>query len=164
MTEGSTRRGFYEKAVIGLTGIISAILGLPAAAYLLVPGKKKAAGSWLEIGDLAKLPVGVPEEVEFRRARKDAWKMLNEKASAWLLRKSDTEVVAFAPLCTHLGCAYHWDQKNSNFICPCHTSAFGVNGEVLSGPAPRALDRYDVKVENGRILLGGIRRQDGTAS
>jgi len=31
----------------------------------------------------------------------------------------------------------------------------------VSGPAPRALDRYDVKVENGKLLLGELRESAG---
>ena len=27
---------------------------------------------------------------------------------------------------------------------------------VVSGPAPRPLDRYDAKVENGKLLLGPL--------
>jgi menaquinol-cytochrome c reductase iron-sulfur subunit len=73
------------------------------------------------------------------------------------------QVVAFAPQCTHLGCAYHWDEKNQNFLCPCHTSTFALDGRVLEGPAPRPLDRYESRVENGRLLLGRVIRSDEEA-
>jgi len=65
-------------------------------------------------------------------------------------------VTAFAPQCTHLGCAYHWDESSHNFICPCHTSAFSIDGKVLAGPAPRPLDRYTVKVEGNKLQIGPL--------
>ena len=46
-------------------------------------------------------------------------------------------MVAFNPACTHLGCAYHWDESPNNFVCPCHASVFSIDGKVLVGPAPR---------------------------
>jgi menaquinol-cytochrome c reductase iron-sulfur subunit len=80
----------------------------------------------------------------------------SEKATAWLVKLSDKEVVAYTPQCTHLGCAYSYDDRKHEFVCPCHTSNFSLEGKVLTGPAPRPLDRYTVKVENGKVLLGHL--------
>ena len=80
-------------------------------------------------------------------------------ATAWVIRKSANEAIALAPQCTHLGCAYHWSDETKQFHCPCHTSAFSPEGEVLSGPAPRPLDRYAVKIKNNRLLIGDVRRE-----
>jgi Rieske Fe-S protein len=79
---------------------------------------------------------------------------LNEKSTAWVVRKDDQNVVAFAPQCTHLACAYHWDDKANNFLCPCHNSVFSIDGNVVSGPAPRPLDRYVTKIDQGKLLIG----------
>jgi menaquinol-cytochrome c reductase iron-sulfur subunit len=65
-------------------------------------------------------------------------------------------VVAFGPQCTHLGCAYHWEEGERHFLCPCHTSLFSIDGKVMSGPAPRPLDRYETKVDKNRLLLGSL--------
>lgn len=159
MTENPspTRRRFYVAVIYGLNSLIGLALGIPALVYLLFPPAVKKGEEWTEATDLNKLPLNAPEEVVFRRNRKDGWKILSEKTSAWVVRKSDKEVVAFAPQCTHLGCAYHWDANNKNFLCPCHTSTFGVDGKVLSGPAPRPLDRYDAKIEGDKLLLGEIK-------
>lgn len=136
--------------------LISGALGVPAALYLLLPAKSSRKEEWTEVGDLAQISQKAPEEVVFRRKRKDGWKILNEKTSAWIRRISDKEAVAFAPSCTHLGCAYHWEDKSNTFVCPCHTSAFSPEGQVLMGPAPRPLDRYEVKIDGGKILLGRV--------
>jgi Rieske Fe-S protein len=75
-------------------------------------------------------------------------------------KKSDREVIAFGPQCPHLGCAYHWQAGNQTFLCPCHASTFSIDGEVLTGPAPRALDRYETRVEGGKLLLGSVRQSE----
>jgi menaquinol-cytochrome c reductase iron-sulfur subunit len=158
---GANRRRFFEYAIHGLGAIITAAIGLPAAAYLLLPPKSKKHETWIEAADLSKIDATTPEEVVFRRTRVDGWKISSEKASAWVVKLPDQQVIALAPQCTHLGCAYHWDESNGDFLCPCHTSTFDKSGKVLAGPAPRPLDRYQTKVENGKLYLGEIVSSEG---
>ncbi len=152
------RRAFHLAFIYGLSAVIGAAFSIPAALYLLFPPKVKKQGEWVEAADLGKLHEKTPEEVVFQRIRTDGWKVTSEKATAWVVKAADNQAVAFAPQCTHLGCAYHWDDANKNFLCPCHTSTFDIEGKVLSGPAPRALDRYAVKLEGEKLLIGPIQR------
>ena len=145
-------------AIYGAWSVISAALAIPAAIYLLLPPRARKQSEWVEAGDLSHMKAGLPEEVVFRRNRKDGWKITSEKTSAWLVKTGDNSAVAFSPQCTHLGCAYHWDEQNKNFLCPCHTSTFALDGQVTAGPAPRPLDRYEVKVDGSKILIGPIQR------
>jgi menaquinol-cytochrome c reductase iron-sulfur subunit len=149
-----TRRGFYLVFINAVMGIISAALAVPAAIYLLFPPKVRKESEWVETADLASLPVGTPTEISFQRKREDGWKINTEKATAWVLKRADAQVVAYVPQCTHLGCAYHWDDPSRTFVCPCHTSVFSIDGAVLSGPAPRPLDHFQVKVEGGKLQIG----------
>ena len=149
-----TRRAFYIGFIDGVAGLISLALAVPAAIYLLFPPKLRKAEQWVETSDLSTIPASTPTEISFARTRVDGWKVTTEKATAWVVKKPDNEVVAFVPQCTHLGCAYHWDEKDNNFLCPCHTSTFSIDGKVLSGPAPRPLDRLVTKVDQGKILIG----------
>lgn len=154
--DSNSRRGFHLAVIYGLQAVMGAALAIPAAVYLLFPPRSKKEDQWVEVAELTKLQPGVPEEIVFRRNRVDGWKIANEKTSAWVVKKSDTEVVAYAPNCTHLGCAFHWEQRTKTFLCPCHTSNFGVDGKVIDGPAPRPLDRYEVRVDGGKVLIGSI--------
>lgn len=156
------RRNFVVSAIYGLWALMGAALALPGAAYLLFPPNSRREQEWIEIARVADLPPGEPREVVFRRNRVDGWKVTSEKAAAWVVRESASSVVAFAPQCTHLGCAYHWDGANNEFLCPCHTSTFSLDGEVTGGPAPRPLDRYAVRIEDGKLLLGAVQGREET--
>jgi nitrite reductase/ring-hydroxylating ferredoxin subunit len=37
--------------------------------------------------------------------------------------------------CTHMGCILAFNPLETSWDCPCHGSRFGVDGEVLHGPA-----------------------------
>jgi menaquinol-cytochrome c reductase iron-sulfur subunit len=156
----SSRRSFYLSVIYGIWGLIGAVLSLPAFAYLFSSGRGATREEWVEVGDIGGLKPNAPEEMIFRRRRKDGWKIISEKTAAWVTRVSETEVVAFAPQCTHLGCGYHWDDSNQNFLCPCHASTFDKDGSVLTGPAPRPLDRYEARIDGSKLLVGRIVRSD----
>ncbi len=49
----------------------------------------------------------------------------------------------FSAHCTHLGCVID-HQQNGEMICPCHGSRFTTGGQVLNGPAGRALPRLTI--------------------
>lgn len=150
----SDRRTFFLSAIYGVWGLITAAIAIPASVYLLLPPSTRKRADWVEVGDLSGLKLREPEEVVFRRKRVDGWKVVSEKTSTWLVKLADNEVVAYTPQCTHLGCAYHYEASSKDFICPCHTSAFSIDGKVLTGPAPRPLDRYSVKLEGGKVFVG----------
>ena len=154
----TTRRGFFEAAIHGMMGLISLMLAVPAAVYLLIPAKAKNEEQWAQAGDIGKLAPNSPVELVFRHRRFDGWREVIEKGTAWVVKREDNRVVAFGANCTHLGCAYHWDEQHKDFLCPCHNSIFSIDGKVVSGPAPRPLDRYETKIEGTRLLIGQLKR------
>jgi menaquinol-cytochrome c reductase iron-sulfur subunit len=157
------RRAFFLTMIYGLWAAVGTALSIPAAIYLLLPPKLRRDTEWTEAGDVAKMTPNSPVEMVFRRNRTDGWRILSEKSTAWAVKLDNGEVVAFAPQCTHLGCAYHWDDPKKQFLCPCHTSVFSIDGKVVSGPAPRPLDRYDAKIQNNKLMLGEIHESKESA-
>ena len=152
------RRGFLVGSINAMMGAITAALGIPALGYLLVPAREKKQQNWIEAADLSKLMVNQPEQVIFQRVRRDGWKVVTEKAAAWVVKTGEQKVVAFSPVCTHLGCAVSWDSGEKAFVCPCHTSSFSPEGKVMAGPAPRSLDRFDVRVDGIKVMLGEVKQ------
>ncbi len=71
----------------------------------------------------------------------------------YLARQLDGGFIAISLRCTHLGCSISWEESKKRFICPCHSSAFDISGEVLNPPAARALDYYPVIIENGIVKV-----------
>jgi quinol---cytochrome c reductase iron-sulfur subunit, bacillus type len=160
---GLSRRTFYLSMIYGMWSAIAAALGLPALIYLLLPPKPRKESPFIEVGDISGLQPNDPLEMVFRRNRVDGWKVISEKSTAWVVKMPSGQVVAFGPQCTHLGCAYHWDDSKNEFVCPCHSSVFSIDGKVISGPAPRPLDRYEAKVQNNKLLLGALHESTESA-
>ena len=66
----------------------------------------------------------------------------------YLVRLEDGGFMALSRRCTHLSCTVPWVESENQFMCPCHSSAFDIRGEVINPPAPRALDLHPVAIEN----------------
>jgi cytochrome b6-f complex iron-sulfur subunit len=71
----------------------------------------------------------------------------------YLARLDDGGFLAIHRECTHLGCTVPWIADEGRFVCPCHASAYDIRGDVLSPPAPRALDLFQVRIENGVVKV-----------
>jgi menaquinol-cytochrome c reductase iron-sulfur subunit len=151
------RRSFQLFALYFLGALIAVALSIPAAIYLLVPPRFRKPSGYIDAGDISQLTPGVPTELTFVESGVDGWRAVSQKKTAWVVPQPSGSVVAFGPQCTHLGCAYHFEDSQNEFVCPCHASVFGLDGHVVSGPAARPLDRYMTRVRNNRLQLGPLR-------
>ena len=86
---------------------------------------------------------------------RDGWYISTLSKGAWVLKRPDNEIIVYDPRCTHLNCPYYWDKEKQWFFCPCHDGRFDIDGTVIGGPAPRALDRLDFTIEGDSILVSG---------
>ena len=77
----------------------------------------------------------------------------------YLARLDDGGFLALSRSCTHLSCTIPWVSGENKFICPCHSSEFDITGEVISPPAPRALDIYQVLIENNVVKVDTSKRK-----
>jgi cytochrome b6-f complex iron-sulfur subunit len=69
----------------------------------------------------------------------------------YLVCLEDGGFLALSRRCTHLGCTVPWDPKKKQFACPCHASVYDIRGDVIQSPAPRAMDRFAVSIQNSRV-------------
>lgn len=67
-----------------------------------------------------------------------------------VMRAGD-EYYALNLTCTHLGCLVN--VTPTGLVCPCHGSTFNLSGEVLTGPASRRLDRFEVRMEGDHVVI-----------
>jgi Rieske Fe-S protein len=72
-----------------------------------------------------------------------------------VVRNGDA-ILALDLTCPHLGCTVKATPQG--FACPCHGSRFKSSGEVIEGPATRAMTRLGVE-ERGGVL--SISREEG---
>jgi cytochrome b6-f complex iron-sulfur subunit len=81
-----------------------------------------------------------------------------QRGQFYLVRMDNGGVLALSCKCTHLGCTVPWVEEEKKFLCPCHASAFDITGSVISAPAPRALDRFPVTIENHVVKVDTSKR------
>ena len=68
----------------------------------------------------------------------------------YLLRNGN-EYRALSPICTHRGCTV--EVQTDRLVCPCHGSTYDRDGQVLKGPAQRALARYPLTISGDEIVI-----------
>jgi Rieske Fe-S protein len=150
-----TRRDFYRFATSILNGLMGLSLALPAVAYLFTPFRKKGRdGGFEPLTRLKQLKVGVPRSFAIIEQRQDAWVKYPAEpvGSVWLIRQPDGKqpaVIAFTSECPHLGCAVNLTADGKDFLCPCHTSSFDLEGAPRNSVPPRPMDRLDVEISDG---------------
>lgn len=161
ISEEINRRKFLT-TMLGLTGsVIGLSLSVPLVGYALSPALVKEKTDFVPIGSIADYKAGEPTKVNYSYKKKDGWVDTEVRKSAWVVKKDDNNITVFSPNCTHLGCGYAWDSAAQQFKCPCHGAVFSVEGEILAGPPPRPLDRFETKVAEGKLFIGKLVQGEG---
>jgi len=146
--ESPGRRGFLETAT-------AALIAIPMLGPLLGSIGCMVSGSSREEPDeVPALPLSeIPEDSVQRhtlsyKRRVGAFSETVERV-VFLSRKGN-EVTCLSAECTHLGCSVRFvaesDKGPARLQCPCHGGAFSLDGQVLSSPPARPLNRYAVRV------------------
>ncbi len=151
-----SRRGFLAIATSAIGGLIGAALAIPAVAYIVGPALQRSEeGEWIRLGSTSKVELGTPTLFKTTIQKQSGWIVNENELSAYVLTENGREFIAMSNICTHLGCRVRWIDDQQQFFCPCHNAVFDKDGEVVSGPPPRPLDRFEVKVENDQLLILG---------
>ena len=119
-----------------------------------ITGKKDDQGFIrLEVTSKVIPEDGVPVAVTVRDDLIDAWNRFADVpvGSIWLRRNPDGSIVAFNSICPHLGCSVNYRRGENDFFCPCHTSAFALDGRKTNDIPPRNMDSLIVSIRtNGQ--------------
>ena len=128
-----SRRGFFAT----MSGFAIALLAWPKMAL-------SAGKSWVAV-PLSKAP----------KLQKVGGSMVTKIRGKELLlvRDSETSAHAYEAKCPHEQCDLNYAPDSQKIECPCHAALFDLNGKVLEGPPPRALESYAAIVDGERILF-----------
>ena len=58
-------------------------------------------------------------------------------------RDEEGEIHTVSAVCTHLDCIVQWNNAEGTWDCPCHGSRFGIDGDLIIGPAVKDLPQRD---------------------
>jgi Rieske Fe-S protein len=70
-----------------------------------------------------------------------------------LIRTADSEWRAFSAVCTHLNCTVQYQEASHQIWCACHNGLYNLNGQVVSGPPPKALEEYTVRIRGDEVVI-----------
>lgn len=83
-----------------------------------------------------------PRSVFIDKGEAKSFDLMGQKVGAY---KDEEGIVHMVDTtCTHLGCELKWNDAEKSWDCPCHGSRFTYKGEVVEGPAYKALEYFRV--------------------
>ena len=185
------RSKLLEGATLGLGVVIGGIVTLPILGPALVDPFVDQGTDDIDVGALDEFPENRfvittflldPEQGEV--SRRTAYVRNNG------LLDGDPSFTILSSRCVHLGCPVQVNglplddaaktERIDNtavrriptaaavgFGCPCHGGQYDSEGNRTAGPPVRALDRYEFKIKDGRLVLGktySVGSVEGTGS
>jgi menaquinol-cytochrome c reductase iron-sulfur subunit len=173
------RSRLLEAATVGIGSLVGLAAGLPVAAFAVLPsflGQRQRAA---DLGPLDAFPEGqfvIATFLSDPQAGEISRRTVFVRNNGPLGNLPSFTIMSSR--CTHVGCPTQPNgpiflgrrkldrtangeislvpRQPSGFGCPCHGSQFDTEGNRIAGPAPRALDRYEFSVRDGRLLLGRL--------
>jgi Rieske Fe-S protein len=179
-TDRLSRSRLLERATLALGGVIALGVALPAAGVAVLPAFLGQRRRSVDLGPMSAFPEGQFVVATFLT---DPQAGEVSRRAAYIrnngLVGNVPSFTIMSSRCTHVGCP---TQPNGplfprrrrverttagevgfvpalpagGFGCPCHGSEFDIEGNRTAGPAPRALDRYQFSIRNGRLVLGQL--------
>jgi len=188
--ERYSRSRALERATLALGGLVGLGIALPAAGFSVLPSLLAPRHRPVDLGPISVFPEG-----EFVVATFLADPQAGEvsRRAAYVrnngLVGNVPSFTIMSSRCTHVGCPTQPNgpvfaqqrqaertsggdvglvpTQPAGFGCPCHGSQFDNEGNRIAGPAPRALDRYEFSIRDGRLSLGrlySVSRVDSTGA
>ncbi len=145
------RRRFLARLSVSLGALVAALVGAPSVLFML--GLRKGPREWRTVGKVEDFRIGTTVEVSFLDPSPLPWAGVTAKTAAWLRREGAREFIAFSVDCTHLGCPIRWLEGAELFMCPCHGGVYYKDGRVASGPPPRPLVQYPVRIRADEVQI-----------
>lgn len=134
------RRTFLSRAALSATAAAFGFF-LFNMLRLFKPRVSSEPSQVFRIGSAADFPAGTIKDMVDHKVR---------------IIATEQGIAAMSLVCTHLGCIVKGTEHG--FACPCHGSKFDLTGEVVAGPAPRALPWLTIsQAADGTLLVDASR-------
>lgn len=147
------RRRFLRRVVKSIHALITATVGVVVGGAILSPVFGRRQENWLPAARLLEIPENQPLPVTIRVAHSDGYNQVVERRTVFLVKTSESDVIALDSTCTHLGCRVSWDADAKLLKCPCHGGVYDTTGAVKAGPPPMPLTRLATRVEDGQVQV-----------
>jgi Rieske Fe-S protein len=156
------RRGFFAVATTVLAGALAVLTPLAVGvATFFSPLLRRQRSPQVRVALLSQTPDdGLPRSFPVSFDREDAWNRYPQQrvGAVYLVRPPGAaQPIAFTAKCPHAGCFVGYTAGDEQFQCPCHTSAFHLDGVRVYGDAevaPRDMDRLPVELREIRDPSG----------
>lgn len=159
MDHESSRRSFLKILPLGILAGVFASIGGAAFRYLR-PKLSAATDSWLDVAPVAELTEPHPLGRKIVAEHIAGWAITTEEHNIFVLPEKNNQVLS--AICPHEGCEVAWDQNTNRFACPCHESYFAADGTRMSGPSPRGLDPLPMRVQDGKLQVQYVTKEQAT--
>lgn len=137
--DGLTRRNFMKLGLGALSAIAALEAGGIGLSFLRSRALEGKFGEVIRAGAVENfIPGSVTEFLE---------------GNFYLVRAQDGGFLAIYRRCPHLGCTVNWVPEKERFYCPCHASSFDSYGNFENQPVPRALDTFDVRIQDDIVMV-----------
>lgn len=150
------RRNFLTEATAVLLGGIVAVFPFATGLVPFLDPLRRtgSGGKKIRVATLDAVPDdGTPRAFPVIATLVDAWTTTpNEPIGrVYLCRdKGSDKIRALNATCPHAGCGVGFDNEERLFLCPCHTSAFDLEGKRrldISTVPPRDMDTLECEVD-----------------
>jgi len=138
----STNRRKFLNILLGIGGIGGlSILTYPILSYLKPPKSAKPKVNSVKAGSAAEFPANSYKIVKFGRR------------PVILVKTDQGKFVALSATCTHLDCIVQYKKNTKQIWCACHNGTYDLNGRNVSGPPPKPLENFAVKIIDDEIII-----------
>jgi cytochrome b6-f complex iron-sulfur subunit len=140
-SEAEEKTGMARRDFLGMSALIAGAVSMLS----VVAGALRLTKSNVYYEQSLKFKIGRPENFPAGSMQR-----LDDKKV--FIYSTNNGLYAISSICTHLGCIVA--QIDNGFLCPCHGSKYDADGNVVAGPAPRALLWLEMSLhEDGNIVI-----------
>ena len=135
------KRRKFLKVLLGLLGSATVVTFAYPFVKFLAPPEGESKTRKLVVKK-SEIPIGEAKAFTFNNT------------PVIVINRPDKGFIALSKVCTHLGCLVTYERGKKILLCPCHAGVYDIEGNVVSGPPPKPLQKFSVRVEGENVVIG----------